>query len=48
MYILKKTFAVLLGSLLLSIGIIFFLVPFELLDGGIIGIGLIIKYFTSS
>ena len=39
-------FAVLLGSILLSIGINFFLVPFELLDGGIIGISLIIKYLT--
>ena len=46
MFILKKTFIVLLGSFLLSIGINFFLVPFELLDGGIIGIGLIIKYLT--
>ena len=46
MYILKKMFVILLGSFLLSIGINFFLVPFELLDGGIIGIGLIIKYLT--
>jgi uncharacterized membrane-anchored protein YitT (DUF2179 family) len=46
MYILKKTGVVILGSILLSIGINFFLVPFELLDGGIIGIGLIIKYLT--
>jgi uncharacterized membrane-anchored protein YitT (DUF2179 family) len=46
MNILKKTCVILLGSILLSIGINFFLVPFELLDGGIIGIGLIIKYLT--
>jgi uncharacterized membrane-anchored protein YitT (DUF2179 family) len=39
-----KALAVLVGSLFLSIGINFFLVPFELLDGGIIGIGLIINY----
>ncbi|SHR51255.1 Uncharacterized BCR, YitT family COG1284 [Mycobacteroides abscessus subsp. abscessus] len=45
-YFLKKTGIVLLGSMLLSIGINFFLVPFEVLDGGIIGIGLIIKYLT--
>lgn len=32
--------------MLLSFGINFFLVPFEVLDGGIIGIGLIIKYLT--
>ncbi|AYA78495.1 hypothetical protein DOE78_11000 [Bacillus sp. Y1] len=46
MYFLKKTGIVLLGSMLLSFGINFFLVPFEVLDGGIIGIGLIIKYLT--
>ncbi|MFC0476289.1 YitT family protein [Robertmurraya beringensis] len=46
MYFLKKTAIVLLGSMLLSFGINFFLVPFEVLDGGIIGIGLIIKYLT--
>jgi uncharacterized membrane-anchored protein YitT (DUF2179 family) len=40
----KKAIAIMMGSLLLSIGINFFLVPFELLDGGIIGIGLIINY----
>lgn len=45
-YFLKKTGIVLLGSMLLSFGINFFLVPFEVLDGGIIGIGLIIKYLT--
>lgn len=39
-----KAIAILLGSILLSIGINFFLVPFHLLDGGIIGIGLIVKY----
>jgi uncharacterized membrane-anchored protein YitT (DUF2179 family) len=43
---IKKMFVIFLGSFLLSIGINFFLVPFELLDGGIIGIGLIIKYLT--
>jgi uncharacterized membrane-anchored protein YitT (DUF2179 family) len=40
----QKALAILIGSLFLSIGINFFLVPFELLDGGIIGIGLIINY----
>ncbi|MBM7571595.1 uncharacterized membrane-anchored protein YitT (DUF2179 family) [Aquibacillus albus] len=30
----------------MSVGINFFLVPFKLLDGGIIGLGLIIKYLT--
>ncbi|MGG3469746.1 YitT family protein [Neobacillus pocheonensis] len=46
MYIFKKTCVILVGSILLSIGINFFLVPFELLDGGLIGMGLIIKYLT--
>lgn len=46
MHFLKKGLVILFGSILLSIGINFFLVPFELLDGGIIGVGLIIKYLT--
>jgi uncharacterized membrane-anchored protein YitT (DUF2179 family) len=33
-----------LGSLLISIGINFFLMPFKILDGGLIGIALIINY----
>ncbi|HYK73836.1 MAG TPA: YitT family protein [Pseudoneobacillus sp.] len=40
----QKAIAIIFGSIFLSIGINFFLVPFELLDGGIIGIGLIINY----
>jgi len=39
-----KAIALIVGSLILSVGINFFLVPFGLLDGGMIGIGLIIKY----
>lgn len=35
----------LLGSLLLSLGVNGFLVPYHLLDGGVIGLGLIIHYF---
>lgn len=42
----QKALAIIVGSLFLSIGINFFLVPFELLDGGIIGIGLIINYLV--
>lgn len=41
---MKKIRAILIGSILLAIGINFFLVPFHLLDGGIIGVGLIINY----
>jgi uncharacterized membrane-anchored protein YitT (DUF2179 family) len=40
----KKVISVFIGSLLLGTGINMFLVPYELLDGGIIGIGLIMKY----
>ncbi len=39
-----KALAILIGSIFLSIGINFFLVPFHILDGGLIGIGLIFKY----
>ena len=43
---MKKSGVILLGSMLLAFGINFFLVPFELIDGGVIGIGLIINYLT--
>ena len=36
--------AIILGSLLISVGINFFLMPFQILDGGLIGIALIINY----
>jgi uncharacterized membrane-anchored protein YitT (DUF2179 family) len=39
-----KFIAVLLGCLLIAIGINFFLMPFKVLDGGVIGIALIINY----
>ncbi|PRA73815.1 MULTISPECIES: YitT family protein [Bacillaceae] len=45
MYIFQKIMAILIGSLLLSIGINGFLVPHHLLDGGITGIALIIHYY---
>jgi uncharacterized membrane-anchored protein YitT (DUF2179 family) len=41
----QKIVAMLLGSLLLSLGVNGFLVPYQLLDGGVIGLGLIIHYF---
>ncbi|NSL50623.1 YitT family protein [Calidifontibacillus erzurumensis] len=44
MSFLKKGIAILIGSLLLSLGINLFLYPNELLDGGMIGIGLIVNY----
>ncbi|ANX10993.1 hypothetical protein ABE41_003160 [Fictibacillus arsenicus] len=41
---MKRTVAIFLGSVLLGIGINGFIVPFHLLDGGMIGISLIVKY----
>lgn len=41
----EKMAAMLLGSILLSLGVNGFLVPYHLLDGGVIGLGLIIHYF---
>lgn len=43
--ILHRTIVILIGSLLLGIGINGFLVPYHLIDGGIIGIALIIHYY---
>lgn len=39
---------ILLGSLLVAAGTNFFLVPYKILDGGIIGISLIINYLTGA
>lgn len=41
----QKIAAMLLGSMLLSLGVNGFLVPYHLLDGGVIGLGLIMHYF---
>jgi len=43
--ILQKFVATLIGSLLLGIGVNGFLVPNHLIDGGIIGIALILHYY---
>ncbi|MFC7061616.1 YitT family protein [Halobacillus seohaensis] len=40
----KKALAIFLGSLLLSVGINLFLLPDRVLDGGVIGLGLIANY----
>lgn len=45
MGIFQKLIATLVGSLLLGIGINGFLIPNHLIDGGIIGIALILHYF---
>ena len=44
MYILQKALTMFIGSILVAIGVNAFLVPFELLDGGAIGISLIVHY----
>ncbi|MBU5444677.1 YitT family protein [Paenibacillus sp. MSJ-34] len=41
---LKRWLAIIAGSLMIAIGINYFLIPFSILDGGIIGIALIAKY----
>lgn len=41
---LKRTVAIFLGSVLLGVGINGFIVPYHLLDGGMIGISLLVKY----
>ncbi|WP_337100895.1 YitT family protein [Paenibacillus sp. YIM B09110] len=44
MFSLKKIGAIVIGSILIAIGINFFVVPLGILDGGIIGVALIINY----
>lgn len=46
MTFLHKSISILFGSFLIAVGVNFFLVPSELLDGGTIGIGLISHYVT--
>ncbi|MDM5327132.1 YitT family protein [Neobacillus sp. CF12] len=45
MFIFQKFIATIIGSLLLGIGVNGFLVPNHLIDGGILGIALILHYF---
>lgn len=42
--LIQKALAVIVGSLFIAIGINFFAIPHHLLDGGMIGLGLIGKY----
>lgn len=44
MFYLKKAFVIIIGSIFLSLGINIFLTPYEILDGGIIGLALILFY----
>ncbi|MEH7573765.1 YitT family protein, partial [Cytobacillus firmus] len=43
--IFQKLIATLIGSLLLGVGVNGFLVPHHLIDGGIVGIALLLHYF---
>lgn len=45
MYWLTKTIAILAGSILVAVGVNLFLVPHQLMDGGMIGIGLLATYY---
>ncbi|KGR76685.1 YitT family protein [Ureibacillus sinduriensis] len=47
MQFIQKGIAIVLGSIFLSLGINVFLTPYEILDGGIIGLSLIIYYLFS-
>lgn len=44
MYFVKKGIIIVVGSILLALGINLFLAPYKVLDGGIIGVGLILHY----
>lgn len=44
MYTFRKLIAIVVGSLLIAVGVNFCLVPYELLDGGAIGVALIFHY----
>lgn len=44
MFFLKKALVIIVGSIFLSLGINLFLTPYEILDGGIVGIALILYY----
>lgn len=41
---IKKAIYIILGSILVAIGINYFLIPNHLINGGMIGVGLIMKY----
>lgn len=44
LFSLRKVVAIIVGSILIAIGIDFFLMPIKVLDGGFIGIALIMNY----
>ena len=48
MLYMPKLIAIVVGSIFIAIGINFFLVPFQVLDGGMIGISLIFNYLLDT
>lgn len=44
MFFLRKGIVIITGSIFLSLGINLFLTPYEILDGGIVGLALILNY----
>ena len=46
MSFLYRAISIVIGSIILAIGINFFLIPFHILDGGVIGLALIVNYLT--
>ncbi len=44
MYFLTKSLVIIVGSISLSLGINLFLTPYEILDGGVVGLALILHY----
>ncbi|MFC0189897.1 YitT family protein [Fictibacillus aquaticus] len=46
--ILKRTVAIFLGALLMAVGLEIFLVPNKVIDGGIVGISIILSHLTQS
>lgn len=43
--IFKKYFLILLGSVIFAAGLEFFLIPNEILDGGVVGISMLVQYY---
>lgn len=44
MYFVQKGLVIVIGSIFLALGINLFLIPYEILDGGIVGLALILHY----
>lgn len=44
MYFMKKGFAIVFGSIFISLGVNLFIAPYQILDGGIVGLALILYY----